>query len=116
MKKLSKQQQEEQENLVNRLLSQKEDVEDAFNRLKDEIEAYNEIVQEAEGWRSDIVGEMDAYYEDRSEKWQEGDTGSAYFDWKSEWENEELSEIDAPSEPDMDQAETLDNLSVEPGQ
>jgi|SRR5215467_830978 len=67
------------------------------------LEAYNEAVDAANQWRGDIASDMQNYYDERSEKWQEGDKGSAYSDWKDEWSEEfDQVELDKPDAVECD--------------
>lgn len=49
-----------------------------LERLSDEA---NEARQEIYDVLDDVVTQASDYYDERSEKWQEGDAGSAYQDW-----------------------------------
>ena len=61
----------------------------------------------------DIVSEMETYYDERSEKWQEGDAGSAYADWKGEWEGLDCATVDLVDEPDCSLPDDLEQLPQE---
>jgi uncharacterized protein YukE len=121
--KLTKVQEATKDDLVKRLNSAKTDVialytevTETIDRLNSEITAYNEVVGEIEGFRDELVGDMENYYDERSEKWQEGDAGSSYQDWKGQWEAlsvDEVPEVDHPDEPQMDHADELEGVSNE---
>ena len=49
---------------------------------------YNQRVAEANEWQADVAGEIDAYIESKSEKWQESDRGQQYVSWKEAFEEE----------------------------
>ena len=56
--------------------------------------------------------------DERSEEWQEGDTGQAYQEWISQFENElEEIELEEPDDVDVPEspAEQLDGIDDEPG-
>ncbi|MFP3443222.1 hypothetical protein R0K18_36360, partial [Pantoea sp. SIMBA_133] len=75
------------------------------DKFNERIDAYNEQLEEARGFAEDMVSEIDSYMSDRSERWQDGDTGPAYSDWKSEWENvalDELEHVEVPELPSTD--------------
>lgn len=130
MRKLTKKQMEEQVNLADNLDS-------ANGRYADAVEAVNKIIADANDmiataigedspyliaigdlnealskcrdFRDEIVGEMQEYIDERSEKWSEGDAGQAYTGWKDEWENFELDDIE-PAE-----IEAIDELEDKSG-
>lgn len=80
-------------------------------------ELLNEAISDADSFRQEILGEIDDYISDRSEKWQEGDTGQAYSQWKSDWEQSlEAVELEMPEpipDPECSALEILENLSQE---
>ena len=60
--------------------------------------------------------DADSYYDEKSEKWQEGDRGSAYGDWRDELDRiagEIENEIEAPDFPDLDEPEWLGEVEGE---
>lgn len=86
--------------------------------VADEISDYNTFVREAQEFIEEMRDEMQAYYDDRSEKWQESDTGTEYYDWIDAWETglDEIEDIQ-PEEidcPDFDAVETILNYPQEP--
>lgn len=123
MRKLSKAQATEFDARIAALRARAEEVENAYSAFEDAhgelaaaVEAYNEAVSEAESFRDEIVGEMQTYYDDRSEKRQEGDAGSNYQDWINEWENFDLTHLDEPDlpyRPECAHADELENLPQE---
>jgi hypothetical protein len=125
MKKLSKRDLERRTEVLAKLQAAEKQIDEAIvvvNSVIDEkvnaaITRYNEAVSELEGLRDDIVAEMESYAGDRSEKWQEGDAGQAYEEWKGEWENLDVSELDAVEAlelPETPHAEELEALPSEP--
>ena len=81
---------------------------------------YNEAVAAAQGFREDIVSQADEDISSKSEKWQEGEKGSAASEWKDEWESADIEELslDLPAEDgisldDADAADTLEGLAEE---
>jgi hypothetical protein len=69
------------------------------------VEAINEKRQAAHDVLDDIVREADEYFDDKSEKWQEGDRGVAYEEWKNNLSVErdnlaEEVEIEFPEDPE----------------
>lgn len=112
------------------------EVDEAKTELEEAVAEYNKVVEEAKGkvtaaleklngtiesaneWRSNINNEQDTYYDERSEKWQEGDAGSAYSDWKDNYSTEfDAVEIDLPDElemPDVGVVEAMEELTDEP--
>lgn len=106
---------------LNAAKSKLEDEISAYNErleaLKEPVEAalaaYNEEVEKARSFAEDIATQADSDFSDKSEKWQEGDKGSAANDWKTEWENLSFDaiEIEFPEElivEDPNHAESLE--------
>jgi hypothetical protein len=91
---------------------------ETWERVESALLNLNQKIVEAEEWRGEIASEMQDYFDERSERWQEGDAGCAYQDWINEWEAE-LSEVelDAPEDvemPDDDAGCILENLTENP--
>lgn len=125
MKRLSKAQLAQREELSKKLTLAREEISDAFTEaynpgggIRDAWDRYQAVVEEATSWRDEIVAAMDSYASDRSEKWTESDAGQAYEEWKSAWENVELElgELDTPDTEEIcpDFAEVLGELDEEP--
>lgn len=77
---------------------------------------YNEAVAAARDFVADIVSQADSDISDKSEKWQEGERGQAASNWRDEWENASLDdlEIEWPDELQFDMPEdatTLEELN-----
>jgi uncharacterized protein YukE len=102
MKKLSKEQLTKREELIAEMRKRHEAVQAAVADLNVTIQEANELITE-------VHNDQEVYFDERSEKWQEGDAGSAYSDWMSEWESE-IEEIEAPEE---DFIESFESLSAE---
>ena len=109
MKKLTADQVKTKDELVARLKAAGEDVAKYITNVNLAITQYNEIVGEVETFRDGVVQQMDTFYDERSEKWQESDAGNAYQSWKDEWEGLDCSEVDEVDEPDLD---LMDNLEA----
>lgn len=56
---------------------------------------------QANKWR-ELVGEMQQYFDDRSEKWQEGDSGDEYQAWIDSVE-EQADALDEVADFSLDQ-------------
>lgn len=68
--------------------------EDAVNALNEAIADLNGTVTDMNTFKDEIVQQMDDYFDEKSEKWQEGDTGSAYSEWKGEWEQLSIDQME----------------------
>jgi hypothetical protein len=60
---------------------------------------------------SGIADDIDAYIDERSESWQEGDKGCAFIEWKDSW-SEASDEFDNPIES-VDESISADALTVD---
>jgi len=95
----------------------------AMEKAKDEVQgklnALNEKLQEAGEWVGGITSDMQSYYDEKSERWQESEPGQNYSSWKEDHESLSFDEveIDFPEDlelPDCGVADELDGLSDEP--
>lgn len=130
MKRLSKQEQLERDSLAQAIDDAKTALESAVSEyntkvselwqpVENALTTYNGAVDDAQIFRDGIVGQMDDYIGERSEKWTEGDAGQSYQEWKDSWEGCSIEpiEIDSPEDieiPDAEGADALRDLEVEP--
>lgn len=56
-------------------------IEDTNSKMIDLIALFNDERNTAASILDDLNNEQNSYFDDRSEKWQEGDTGQAYSGW-----------------------------------
>ena len=129
MKKLSKEQCKQHAAISAALSSAQEDIKSAveiYNEkvkalfaeiLQPEVDAFNKAKDDATTFLQEIHGEQESFYDERSEKWQEGDAGSSYQDWMGTWELEiEELELEEPTpfeEPTLDGVDEFEGLSLE---
>lgn len=111
MNKLSRADHERREKLSTTLADLKAEIEAQRDILNAKIEAFNEAVEETNGWVEDVARTIEEYIDERSEKWQESERGDAYGTWKDEWENFTLEIVDTVEEIEFeDFADLLDAL------
>lgn len=89
-----------------------------FNQIQADKQDYESELEETNEFLESVHSEMQEYFDERSEKWQESEKGSAYQDWMDEW-NSPLNEVELPEPQELlieglDAAEILDNLPEEP--
>jgi uncharacterized coiled-coil DUF342 family protein len=94
MKRLSKDQIARRDDLLNQLRETAEQIERAVDEANGAIQQYNTILVEVEIFRDDIISEMETYFDERSEKWQETDAATNYQDWKGQFEALETAELE----------------------
>lgn len=87
---------------------------DLFGPLEDAVREYNDLVSEYNGVLDDLVSEIESYYDDKSEKWQEGERGQAYMEWKDNVEQCKLEEASDPEPPVVD-APDVATVDQQPG-
>lgn len=126
MKKLSRQNIAQRDAIIKKLADaagaleeEQEALTEALDAFNAKIDAYNEALEEAREFTQDMASEIDSYMSERSERWLDGDAGQAYEEWKSEWENvelEDLEHIETPDFPEPDHIETLEQAPEEPNQ
>jgi DNA repair exonuclease SbcCD ATPase subunit len=59
---------------------------------------YNAILIDLRNWASSIAAEIQRFIDSKSENWQEGDTGAAYAEWMSQFEDFEPEGISLSKE------------------
>lgn len=69
------------------------------------LKKFNELVAEANGFIEAMKSALEEEFDGMSEKWQVSDNGSAFSDWKDQWDIE-LDEIELDA-PDEDAEETM---------
>lgn len=103
--KLDKKESKRRADLIERLQERESALEDAVNvfntgletlreALRSDIARYNEVISEARGFAEDIASQADSDFDEKSERWQEGDKGQAASQWRSEWENAGLDDVE----------------------
>lgn len=112
MKKLSKDQLKQRDELDSQLIEKGQAVKDAIDEFNTALteaykavetaqEEYNAAVEAANEFVTEISGEMETYHGERSDTWQEGDAGQAYQSWIDAWSAElDPCELEMPSELD----------------
>jgi predicted nuclease with TOPRIM domain len=92
----------------------------ALAELRTAVEEYDAKLESAKEFVDAIATEAQDAYDEKSEKWQEGEKGDAVSSWIDELQSADIPdalEITIPEdigEPTMDHADTLDGLSEEP--
>jgi hypothetical protein len=85
---------------------------EALDPLREKIEAavsdYNEKLAELKAVYSEIHAEAQAYYDDRSERWQESYAGQEYQEWLDSLESPEIEEIEIDLPEPLDHPEIPD--------
>jgi len=87
-------------------------MEEAFKAVEEAQARYTECVDAARSFADDVASEARSEWDDKSEKWQEGERGQAAGEWVEEWEGLDFdtAEIVMPDpieEPDLGHAEML---------
>lgn len=86
--------------------------------VTDALKAYNDVLAEARSLVEDTASEARDAFDEKSERWQEGDKGAALSSWADELEGVDLEdmEIDLPEDIELPDghAETLRDLPERP--
>jgi hypothetical protein len=97
-----------------------EDMTNLVNKFNDDYVApLNEALEKAYGFADDIANERQGEYDDKSDRWQEGDRGSAAYSWISAVESardacDQLTFPDAPTfEFDAPDVSDFENMPEE---
>jgi len=121
--KLGKEQNEQRDTLATRIQEEREALDTAvtaFNDamttaradLQEKIDAYNEVLAEAKSFVDDVAQNWENDFEEKSERWQEGEKGEAVRAMIEAWQNADLEEVsvDMPDEEVSFDAEMHDEL------
>ena len=86
MKKLTRNEVETLQTAAREIVSIYEEMDQVRTHAEEELARLvlelGEPMENARGVLEDAANLAEEYYDERSEKWQEGDTGSAYSEWK----------------------------------
>jgi hypothetical protein len=111
----------EQVDLEAALAEAAETIEAAYEKLNGAIDTYNGVLADAHSYLEDISTQAQTDFDDKSERWQEGDRGEATREWIDGLDNIllEMDEIenfvyDLPTLELSDFAELIDGLEDEP--
>ncbi len=90
--------------------------------VRGDLDKLNEAIEEAREFAEGVVGEIEGYMDERSDKWREGDRGAEYESWKDEWDSfvqdAEAVSVDPPESIDMPdgvEGSRLEELPESPG-
>lgn len=88
-------------------------------KLEPLVDEYNAKITEAVEFVNELGEEFRGEFDDKSERWQEGDKGSEVNDWIETFESFALEEIslslpDDIEEPDVGHTEELESLNESP--
>lgn len=78
--------------------------------IEDAQNEFNEALEEARSFVGDVKSAMDDYSGERTEKWQEGETGQLFGTWQSAWEEISLEDIDVSLPEDIEEVDGEDNI------
>jgi hypothetical protein len=89
----------------------------AIAAVNERVASYNEAVETARAFAEDIGSEIEAYMDERSEKWAESDAAQSYASWRDAWSGftvDELEDFDELAAPDEVTADELEGLPEAP--
>jgi predicted nuclease with TOPRIM domain len=74
-----------------------EQIREAYAEIESEQAVYNEACTQAKETVDELYTEMETYFDERSDEWQEDDTGTAYSEWMGNFELDfDEVEVDIP--------------------
>lgn len=62
----------------------------------------NDLLEEVREFVDDIKLELESYYDEKSEKWQESDRGQEFYEWIGKWNMDDLYPIEVPECPELE--------------
>jgi hypothetical protein len=96
-------------------------IEAAYERINGAIDTYNGALADAHSFLEDVSSQAQSDYDDKSDRWREGEKGESVREWIDTLDNvvTELEEIeqltfDTPSVDITDHAELLEQIEDEP--
>lgn len=66
---------------------------EAVTILEAAAEKYNEAMQSLRAFRDEVVEQIETIFDEKSEKWQESDKGTAWSEWMDQWKNHDFDDI-----------------------
>jgi hypothetical protein len=87
-------------------------IEDIYSALNERITRYNEMLEEGRGVIEDIHSERQSDFDDKSERWQEGERGEATREWldKLDSDKEEIEDITELTFEPLDFSDVADHV------
>lgn len=116
MKTISRAHQKQIAETVAKLTEVRTEIEETVQALNEAIGTYNMALQDAAAIRDEIVASMEDHYNDRSEKWQESESGGRYAEWIAEWEEAEFTEIYVVDDLELPHADNIEALNFSPAE
>jgi len=97
--KLTKEQTAARDALAGRLEEAREKLDSAVvtaarGVLQEEIDAYNGLLSEVKSFADDVAQDWENDFEEKSERWQDGDTGQAVRELIEAWQNVDFEGVD----------------------
>lgn len=111
---LTKELKEKQEALETLIQEYNADMENWRVKVGRAVDELNDAIDNANIWRGELAGDVQAYVDDRTEAWLESDKGQATQSWIDELNTEiEQVEFDLPEEIELERDPT-DELEQTP--
>jgi hypothetical protein len=88
-------------------------LDEAFTPVGEAMDKYNATVSDANGWKEQIVSEIDEYISNKSDKWQESDKGNAVECWKESFQSQDVEEVELELGEPCEIPEELGTLEVD---
>jgi hypothetical protein len=70
------------------------ELERADAAIRDSVLRYNDTLEELTGWLADRNAEITEWYDQRSERWQDGEAGQQYAEWAEAFDPDALESIE----------------------
>lgn len=90
-------------------------VAEAWEKVADAELAYKAALGDVRSFVEKVHADRQAEYDEKSERWQEGERGEAAAAWLAEWEQPDLDDVELEEpepvgEPDLEHADVLSGL------
>jgi hypothetical protein len=97
-----------------------EDVGEIKDLVENAVSEYNKVLEQAREFAGGIASRAEEEIDNKNESWQDSDRGQEASEWKTEWEDVSLEDLEAgfPDELEIEQpdhASDLGGLPIEAG-
>lgn len=115
MKTLCEERNKQRRDLHGRFSAAENKIRRLVNQLNREIDLYNEIIEEADDWRDEIVFELEGEFDDQPSEARHSEEGTAYKAWLNAWWKADFGlPLDPVDAPEMNAATVMGDLPDNP--
>lgn len=99
--------------MVNDLSEAEATLSERYTKLDEAITTFNAILEGAREMRDEIVADIEASIEGRSDKWREGEQHEIWQTLLADWRELDLDAIEPVDEPELDHSDRLSDMPTD---